>query len=388
MKMAQKQNKGVTLIELMISLALGLMLSAGAILIFVSNKETAIMQEQLARVQENGRFAVDYLARVIRMAGFSGCAGQETSVLNTLNGGSANGNEFFFGLAVNGVDNVNTFSDITGDATLQGVFASGGTLKAGTDVLRVERVDGGDCQITDEPPCDPIKGCPPGAGVSNCAFKAPSGGSPAATMKVSGACQINLDQILMVSDCTDTVIFQVTNCENPDNTTDVCNKMKKDEYEVNFNTGTGTPGNCTSNWGRSHEGSGIYEPLFEYYMILEDGNGVPSLWRWQNGTMDEMIENIDDMQLSYAVDTDGNSQVDAFQNAAVISAAAGYDWEDVKGVRLHILSRSPEANATNDTVQTISIDDNGDEVANKAIANDGRLRKIFSTTVTIRNKVQ
>src|ERR1035437_1396337 len=64
---------GMTLIEIMISLLIGAFLLGGVLEIFISSKQTYRMQEGLSRLQENGRFALDFLAKDIRMTGFQGC---------------------------------------------------------------------------------------------------------------------------------------------------------------------------------------------------------------------------------------------------------------------------------------------------------------------------
>lgn len=66
-------QRGLTLIELMIAMLLGVFLIGGVLQIFVSTKQTYRMQENLARLQENGRFAMNFLERDIRMAGYRSC---------------------------------------------------------------------------------------------------------------------------------------------------------------------------------------------------------------------------------------------------------------------------------------------------------------------------
>lgn len=61
---------GLTLIEIMVALLIGAFLLAGVIQIFIVNKQTYRVQENLSRMQENGRFAMDYLSRYIRLAGY------------------------------------------------------------------------------------------------------------------------------------------------------------------------------------------------------------------------------------------------------------------------------------------------------------------------------
>ena len=65
-----RQQQGLTLIEIMVALLIGAFLLAGVIQIFIVNKQTYRVQENLSRIQENGRFAMDYLSRYVRLAGY------------------------------------------------------------------------------------------------------------------------------------------------------------------------------------------------------------------------------------------------------------------------------------------------------------------------------
>jgi len=68
----KKQQLGLTLVELMIAMVIGLVLVGGVIQIFAANNQTYRVTENMSRVQENGRFALDNLGRIIRLAGFKG----------------------------------------------------------------------------------------------------------------------------------------------------------------------------------------------------------------------------------------------------------------------------------------------------------------------------
>lgn len=63
-------QRGMTLVELMIAMVVGLLLLAGVIQIFLSGKQSYRTQEGLSRLQENGRFAMDVFALNLRHAGF------------------------------------------------------------------------------------------------------------------------------------------------------------------------------------------------------------------------------------------------------------------------------------------------------------------------------
>lgn len=77
-------QKGLSLIELLIAMLLGLILMAGALQMMLSSQEIYKTTDTLSRIQENGRFALNFLAKDIRMAGY------ETSI-------EANGDVFMGG---------------------------------------------------------------------------------------------------------------------------------------------------------------------------------------------------------------------------------------------------------------------------------------------------
>jgi type IV pilus assembly protein PilW len=68
-----KQQQGLSLVELLVALALGLFLMGGVISIFVSNQENFKSNEGLARIQENARFSFEQLSREVREAGTTPC---------------------------------------------------------------------------------------------------------------------------------------------------------------------------------------------------------------------------------------------------------------------------------------------------------------------------
>ena len=55
-----QNQRGLTLVELMVAMLLGVFLIGGVMQIFISSKQTYRMQENLSRLQENGRFALDF----------------------------------------------------------------------------------------------------------------------------------------------------------------------------------------------------------------------------------------------------------------------------------------------------------------------------------------
>ncbi|RRW48097.1 hypothetical protein EGJ52_00385 [Pseudomonas luteola] len=66
----QSQQKGLSIVELLIALTLSLILLAGVIQVFLSTRQTYQTNEVISRMQENGRFALDFMTRSVRLGGY------------------------------------------------------------------------------------------------------------------------------------------------------------------------------------------------------------------------------------------------------------------------------------------------------------------------------
>lgn len=70
--MNRKHLYGFTLVEMMIAVTLSLILMAGVFKVMNSSKQTYALQSELATLQENARFVMDDISYNIRMAGYYG----------------------------------------------------------------------------------------------------------------------------------------------------------------------------------------------------------------------------------------------------------------------------------------------------------------------------
>jgi len=78
-----RRQHGMTLVELMVGMTLGLMVVAGLALLFANSSRTSRELEGTARQIENGRYAVDFLSQELALAGYYGDVDRSGAVYTT-----------------------------------------------------------------------------------------------------------------------------------------------------------------------------------------------------------------------------------------------------------------------------------------------------------------
>ena len=69
-----RRQEGIGLIELMIAMTLSLIIGIAVIQAFFAQRQTFRTQDDMARIQENARFALEQIARDVRLVGYWGCS--------------------------------------------------------------------------------------------------------------------------------------------------------------------------------------------------------------------------------------------------------------------------------------------------------------------------
>lgn len=65
-----KKQKGFTLVELMVAIALGLLIVAAGLAIFLNSLKNSRLQQSVAQVQDGGIFGLEYIANHVRLANY------------------------------------------------------------------------------------------------------------------------------------------------------------------------------------------------------------------------------------------------------------------------------------------------------------------------------
>ena len=325
-----RKSRGFSLVELMIAMVLGLILMAGVSQVYLGTKDASRTQDALARVQETGRFAVDLLKRDIREADFWGCLRNMNSsnVVNNLNIDPATSPQY--------------------DYTKDGVDGTDGGGSS-PDKLTLRTAQGSGISIY---------------GKMN---------NTSATLKVTLNSGLNEGDIILISDCSQGDVFQITN--DPSNHPNGGNKD-----EVNHNSGKETPGNASNcGTGNSHclsknydEDANIFKPVIWSYEIKDDPDtGLPNLYR----SGDPMLEGVENLQILYGEDTDDDGAANVYVKASGVT-----DWNKVISIRFAVLVRSIQPARTAPASETYPLLDTS------VNTDDRYLRQVFTDTVTIRNR--
>jgi type IV pilus assembly protein PilW len=296
--------QGLSLIELMVALMLGLLVLGAAIGIFASNRQTFRATENLSRVQETVRMSYEMVARDLREAAGNPCV-NNVPIVNVVNGAAGN-----------------WWTDLSEwDQAFRGFGAA-------------EALPGG-----------PAFGAAPGNRVV---------GSEAVQW-------LSADDNVVTISAHDTAGAQFTL-----NTADhgfaagdfaiVCNARQASVFQVSSVAGTAVrhelgagPGNCTTGLGLPLDcGAGT---VFAFaapnsvvarlnasrWLVAINPAGRPALYqtRLVGGApqLQEIVEGVVDMQVRYLLDG-GIAYVDA--------AAVGARWADVTAARIELTLESPE----------------------------------------------
>ena len=368
-----RKHHGFTLVELMIAMTIGLIILAAVAQIFATSRGTYGLQEGMARVQEGGRFGIEFLSVDIRMAGYAGCNSNLTlgtpdasgncktgEVCNIASGATAP--EIFNPDGMQGHVYAGTGTAFLSDwdPDLPGGYFSDNEVMPRTDVIIIQRASTTGANLTGNTTPDNAQvHILDTADIGN---------------------QISQNDIVMLSDCKGGDIFRVTN--NPTPSGGIINMAHASSGN------TPNPPFLTHSYGNDAE---LFKLVSRAYYISKrdaDGDGnpdltdatlEPALFRKElvtgGTTAQELIEGVEEMRILYGEDTDADKVTNIYRTASNVS-----DWSNIVSVRVGLLVRTPTNVDTGLDIKTYPI-------AGVSVGpfNDKRRRHAFTTTIQRRN---
>ena len=349
-----RRPHGMTLVELMVGLAVGLFVSLIAIAVFVSTRTLNVVNNSSARLGENARLAMEVLQDDLRHAGFQGChdvsANPPVSMLNPTAALDAD----FLDTGLTGV---------TGHRGTGSSFMPG--LGKALDALTPKPNYNSDI-VTVRVPADNLSlGLTATMATAAAAPQVGAGGAAVGTLRQG--------DIALVASCKAAAIFQIT--ADPVATGALAHAA-----------GTSpAPGNAVPNLPqRFGTDAAVYRLETRHYYVAPSmlHTGSNALWRFRvpcpgcTGTDNpqEIAGGVDRLNVLWGVDSDGDQTVNQYLPADAVTA-----WERVGAARLQMLVATSKDNVTQ-APQPASF------AGSTFTPTDRRLRTVLTEVVTLRNR--
>lgn len=341
--MTRRTQQGLSLVELMVAMVISLVLLAGVVQIYIANSQTNRIQEANARVQENGRFAVQFLSRDVRGAGYSGCV--PTELLQVDIRATAGSDDDVPGTedSLEGFDSVDS-GNAWGAAAGSDVVRITGAMNANAKLAGNMTSDNANIQVTGNPN------------------------------------NWEAGDLLFIADCENGDLFETTN-------------VSQNGGGTGITIAHSASGNVSPKLSKVYgQDARVLQFQDIVYFVRDtgrdapDGSPIRALYREiDGGAPQELIEGVSDLQIVYGQDTDESGDIDRYVTADALGG--GDDWAQVLAVRMELLIESTEANVLDDPQQYFFDGEViGDDAGESALIDDRRLRRVFTTTSVIRNR--
>lgn len=285
--------KGFSIVEIMIATTIGLILLAAITALMVNSSTSFQTTNSISRLQENARFAIEFIGRDLRNAGNFGCSADVETVSSTLKDST---NISSKPLAIEGLEQGKTIF-YPSDAAL----LAGKKVDPESDAIAIRYMDGTNpVSITQQMP------------------------NESAALFVNPGHDLQEGDIIMVSDCDSADIMQLTNIQ-----AGTGGNSGKDGLVHNAATGDL---NNTQKLSKSYgPGANVFRFRNYAYYIAEGKSGRRALWRGNQ----ELVEGIENMQIRYGVDRSGSRMPTIFLKADEITNDA--EWRNIVAVRIGLL---------------------------------------------------
>jgi type IV pilus assembly protein PilW len=342
--MSMTKQRGMTLVELLVAMALGAFLITGVINVFLANKDSSQVETSLARLQENGRIAMDLLVSDLRDAYYIGC-GSRIGYIETM---------------ATGV----TWTPLAGYERTAAAFepplpaainaSIGADARVGSDLIYIAH----------------------GRPLSMASSAAVNAASTSVPVASNLEC-ISQTETVIIASCTVAKLFRVTN-------TPVCTGGAT-TFEF------GLAGNDTASLGTDFPaGTELMQTFEKVWYVANTGRTrtaanipVTALYRLTNGAPLEMVEGVEYLQILYGEEVSTNN----FRYVPANNGSLDIATDEIVSIRIAMLMQSYEPVLDAPDTRTY-------QVLDQAIANTGTtfthngdrtLRRVFQTTVLLKN---
>ena len=334
--MITRTQRGFTLIEVMVAMAIGLVISALVVTIFSASSTTYKAADTVGALQETGRVALDTIDRDVQMAGFRGCNSNNVAnsgpLLNVIAAPTSFANDL--GTPIQGYEYTGPGWTPALPAALTGAAPA---PAANSDVLIVRVAVG-------------IPGTLSGPMVS-----------ATSDIPLFSAAGFNVGDNVFIADCNETAAFKLTGFAGTSL-----------RHTVGANT--------NASLGRvfAEDALVMRFETHAYYVApsSRDPATETSLWMLSSaaGAPVEVVEDVEGLQIQYGEDTDADYVANVFRKANSV-----VDFTQVVALQVNLLVRGARSNEAQMVTNYVF---NGATV----VPADRYTRRVYTATIQLRNR--
>ncbi|MHA7841090.1 MAG: PilW family protein [Gammaproteobacteria bacterium] len=323
------QQQGLSLVEMMVALTLSLIVMLGVGHILASSTKTYRIEHAVMRLNHDGQFAIEFMMRDIRNAGFWGCAKTLSKITNHLNPTGSGYNKTFYGYE----------STVSGenDGSLIG------QVLPNTDTLTIR----GAYNVT-----------------TGAVVQLPYGPLTTSPIRIAPGNGLVQGDLLLVSDCQQGDLFQLTN--NDANASGL----------LFHDTVGASPGNVVGTLSKVYTGSAfVYRPYTHIYSIQLNSDGKAALIRSTLAGDEELVVGAKNLQVLYGEDSNGDGSANRYVTSNQVN-----NMQNVISLRINLLMESLEDNLLS-APQSYTFNNH------HIMPTDKKVRRVYTSTILLRNRL-
>lgn len=334
MSLYYKHQTGLTMLEILIVMGLSVILLSGLVEIVLAHKQTNQLQKSLSEIQGNGRYAVDYLRMDLRRAGYAGCLPGGLSAANSQLTSSISAD--YQTAVLQNISFEQTFS-----STNPGV---------NSDSIQIASALGSGANLI--------------ADMS----------SVNAPIEIPGSQEIKKNSVAVISNCEDGDVFYITKITDTSGSGDYddCAAAGSSCLLEHVAGSYNQTGSLSKQYRTDAR---VFPVRSRLYSVLTQTGYENSLQVSGEG---KLVDGVENMQILYGEDgTDADQVADYY-----VPLDEVVDINNVVSLKISLLMRSSLKNLS---ANAMKYDFSG---ASNLVGPDKRLRKVFNTTIALRNKLQ
>jgi len=372
----RRTQRGLSLIETMVSIALGLLVVGAVLYVYMGSRGAYRISKSTSRTQEAGRFGLDAIMHDVREVGFIGCGSRMSmATYQPMSISQTATPPMTLGSAAQAIGGYSASSYQPGSTNPwpQPAGISPAWLSGGGDVL-VLRV----------------------ATASPVMMVADSNTATPAIFVANNCAGVTTGDYVLASSCTSATLVRVSNA--PPAPAAACNATglpvaggveidfaATDSNGNNVNNNPGTP----PSFSYSSLASAQRFDEYTYYVGQMPFRQWPALYRYslRAGVAEEIIDHVQSMSVYYGIDPGGGGAVQ-YQSAAQVQAANGGagNWASVTSVRVQLLTAGDDAGVADLPRPALAF--GAPNTPPSFVPPDTRYWQLFTATAALRDRLQ